>query len=578
MGQRLYRDMFPDKLKAVYRRVRRLRGDRPLTLRITSDEPWIPWELVKPFEQLPETNELIDDPFLCEGFFVTRWLAGLAPPQFLDVTRLGMVAPPSDLPHVARECEHLRELAGKTSQAETLPTFHELGALKRQLKKGDTQLWHFACHGNFASHDPDASEMILGTDALRSEDIIGPLQVGIGKARPLAMLNACHSGHGGFALTGLGGWAKRFLDAGASAFIGSQWEAHDALAADFAIALYEALLTGTPLAEAVYTARQRIKAIDPTNSTWLTYVVYGDPLLQVRMAGQDQRPSFVPTTVFEASASFVVGKPVGNPRDFFGRGREIGRLFKLLSRPPMQNAAIVGPKRSGKTSLLRYLRDINFTPPGELRPGQSAAGLPGGETYRWVVADFQDPRLGTRQGFLHHVLAELKSPYTEKVDLDTFLDLVVELLSSPTVILLDEVGVAMERYSDELDDRFWEAMRYLASSHKGRNLAFIVAAHHSPFELARASGFGSPFFNVFAFTATLGPLTDDEARELVQSSPIPFPSEDVDWILEKSGRWPILLQILCSERLYALEQKDTTESWKELGLTQMTQHSHLLEG
>ncbi|NIR92457.1 MAG: ATP-binding protein, partial [Gammaproteobacteria bacterium] len=80
----------------------------------------------------------------------------------------------------------------------------------------------------------------------------------------------------------------------------------------------------------------------------------------------------------------------------------------------------------------------------------------------------------------------------------------------PTVILLDEIGVALQRYP-ELDDAFWESLRSLATNQVGGHLAFVLAGSESPDELARHSGFGSPFFNIFGYTAELGPLSEPEA-------------------------------------------------------------------
>ncbi|HIP72496.1 MAG TPA: ATP-binding protein, partial [Anaerolineae bacterium] len=69
--------------------------------------------------------------------------------------------------------------------------------------------------------------------------------------------------------------------------------------------------------------------------------------------------------------------------------------------------------------------------------------------------------------------------------------------------------------------------------------------------------------------ATLGPLRETEARALIASSPIPFAPADVEWILQESGRWPFLLQILCRERLLALEEGEAGDEWREDGLRQI---------
>src|SRR5262245_56795645 len=97
---------------------------------------------------------------------------------------------------------------------------------------------------------------------------------------------------------------------------------------------------------------------------------------------------------------FVAGPPISPPRQFFGRERELRRIFGLLKRLPLQNAALIGPRRSGKTSLLLYLQHITATPATQLRPGQRADWLAEPERYRWAYVNFQDPRMGSREGLL----------------------------------------------------------------------------------------------------------------------------------------------------------------------------------
>jgi hypothetical protein len=149
-------------------------------------------------------------------------------------------------------------------------------------------------------------------------------------------------------------------------------------------------------------------------------------------------------------------------------------------------------------------------------------------------------------------------------------------LKRPTVILLDEIGVALQRYP-ELDDSFWEGLRALATNQVDGNLGFVLAAQESPDQLAQHNDFGSPFFNIFGYAAMLGPLRQEEALTLIANSPITFPADDVKWMLEQSGRWPILLQILCRERLMALEDGETDTVWREDGLQQIGPFRHLLK-
>ncbi|MDQ2998820.1 MAG: AAA family ATPase [Chloroflexota bacterium] len=271
--------------------------------------------------------------------------------------------------------------------------------------------------------------------------------------------------------------------------------------------------------------------------------------------------------------SFIVGPPITQARQFFGRERELRRLFHLLQRPPLQNSAIIGPRRSGKTSLLHYLRSI--TVPQQLRPGQRSDWLPQPERYHWLFVDFQDARLGNRETLLRYLLAHMELPQPNPCDLDRFMEAVSDRLRSPTVILFDEIDVALQRYP-ELDDTFWESLRSLATNQVGGKLAFVLAASKDPTQLAQQSGLGSPFFNIFGYTAELGPIIEAAARELIAGSPIPFPDQDADWIVAQSGCWPILVQILGRERLIALEQGETDRLWQAEGLRQMLPFRHLL--
>lgn len=281
------------------------------------------------------------------------------------------------------------------------------------------------------------------------------------------------------------------------------------------------------------------------------------------------------TPPLEEHPTFIVGPPIAHPYHFFGREREIKRLFNLLKRRPLQNAAIIGPRRSGKTSLLNYLRRITTTAPDQLRPGQRHDWLPTPRQYRWILVDFQDSRLGSRERLLSYLLTQLQLPIPNPCDLDSFLDIVSRELTSPTVILFDEIGVALERYP-ELDDSFWEGLRALATNQVGGNLAFILASHEAPAQLAQHNDFGSPFFNIFGYTATLGPLKPEEAQPLVNNAPLPFPDEDVAWIIEQSHCWPILLQILCRERLITLEEGEPGPAWRDDALQQMESFKYLL--
>ena len=282
------------------------------------------------------------------------------------------------------------------------------------------------------------------------------------------------------------------------------------------------------------------------------------------------------TGLVTAEFSYVVGPPIIQPAQFWGREQPLKRLFNLWQRPPLQNGAIIGPRRSGKTSLLHYLRQINTVSEDQLRLHQRHDWLPNPNQFRWIFVDFQDHRLGTQAGLINYLLTALDLPVPSPCNLDMFLDLVAEGISGPTVILLDEIGVALARYS-ELDDAFWESMRSLATNQVEGQLGFVLAAAEPPDQLAQRSHLGSPFFNIFGYVATLGPFTGTEAENFITAAPLPFQADDIDWILTQSQGWPLLLQILCRERLLSLEEGQIDESWRDEALAQLAPFRHLLQ-
>lgn len=272
---------------------------------------------------------------------------------------------------------------------------------------------------------------------------------------------------------------------------------------------------------------------------------------------------------------FITGTPITNPSKFYGREKEIKRLFEILKGRTLQNAIIIGPKRSGKTSLLYYLSKINTSSKAHLRPGQKSNWLTNPHTYKWIYINFQDARMSKKERILEKILKSLNLDVPESCNLDRFMDLIEGNITHPTIILLDEVATALQRYSD-LDSSFWECFRFLVSAPETEGkLAFVLSARECPKLMARKSGISSAFFNIFGQTIELGSLTEDEAKELINDSPIPFMDEDISWIIENSKCWPLFIQILCRTRLFYLQEDLGGDNWKDEGLKQISYYSEL---
>ncbi|MFZ1506715.1 MAG: CHAT domain-containing protein [Anaerolineae bacterium] len=273
LGENLFFDAFPEALqRALWAMPARI-----TSLIITSDEPWIPWELARIFD--PETRAEGD--FLCSRFTVARWLAGDGMTATLPNREMTAIIPSTNLIYTAAEYEALQELWPD----DTLIALTDAAATTRDVisRLKDSRLAgivHVASHGA-AGDDPAQSTITLSDGKLRPTDISRSTRY---TRRPLIFFNACESGRTGFALAGLGGWAERFVQAGAGAFVGALWEVNDRLAAQFAAVFYEKLFGGAALGDAFTAARTAIRDAAPNNPTWLAYVLYGEPLSLLQAA------------------------------------------------------------------------------------------------------------------------------------------------------------------------------------------------------------------------------------------------------------------------------------------------------
>jgi hypothetical protein len=320
--------------------------------------------------------------------------------------------------------------------------------------------------------------------------------------------------------------------------------------------------------------RRGIQSLDDL-CKFLTSADYSNPTELCRSlfphATADAASLRIPDLIQEGSP-FIVGPPIHHPRQFFGREQQLKRIFGVVAHFPLQHIAVVGPRRSGKTSLLHYLQSIGAASPTQLRPGQKSRWLHQPEAYRWVYVDFQDARLHNQEKLLQYILSGLGLPTPEACSLSDFMDIVSAHLVLPSIIMMDELELAF-RARGLSQEFFWESLRSLACNGSDGRLGLIVASRDHPHQLpANLKESSSPFLNIFGHTIELGPFPENEALQLIESSPRKISLEDCAWIQAKSQGWPVLLQALCLARLTAPD-----DTWKTEGLQQIEQYRPLLE-
>jgi hypothetical protein len=274
-GYGLFERLFPVELQAL---LWSLQG-RIQTVQIVSGEPWIPWEMCKLFSPGPPYEE---GPYLCEAFEVTRWKREIDPQPTLTLNNVALVVPAdSGLEFAPQERDYVLSLASDARQVSQLPA--RVPDVIRAMRSGAYDGWHFSGHGRYREgEDPNLSALELEDyKRLTPENLSGPTR-NLGLAHPLVFLNACNVGRRAMSLTDVGGWADKFLWAGAGAFVGAQWSIDDQAAYGFAKGLYGRMLDeGMPIGQAVRESRLALRAAHPGDPTWLAYTVFADPLATI---------------------------------------------------------------------------------------------------------------------------------------------------------------------------------------------------------------------------------------------------------------------------------------------------------
>ncbi len=271
-GAYLAETLMPQELRDKLWAVR----DRIGSIIVQSEEPWIPWELCRLTGR--DAGRVVEGPFLCEAYTITRWLPGVGFKRPLSLRNLALVVPEdSGLPLSGAEKAYVRSLGTGRRKVTEVPASYE--KLQDAFAKGIYDGWHFTGHGAARDENPDRSPIHLaGGDSFTPESLSGSA-ANMGIPHPLVFINACQVGRSGMALTGIGGWANRFVEAGAGAFIGAYWSVYDEPAFAFATEVYTRLLDGVPVGRAVRDARLAIRR--PGDPTWLAYTVFADPLATV---------------------------------------------------------------------------------------------------------------------------------------------------------------------------------------------------------------------------------------------------------------------------------------------------------
>ncbi len=237
---------------------------------ILSEEPWVPWELCF----LPAENG-----FLCERIPMTRWIPGIPERSQFTLNRMGLIFPnDSGQAHGPEEERFLRLFQKQGRTIESLGAdFH---AIRQAFKRGVFDMLHFGVHGRANRTGFEPCDLVCEDGKFLSPTDIAGTLTRLGRAHPLVFMNGCHTARQERGPLGNTGWPQKFIEAGASAFVGAYWSITDDSAYHFCKAFYSRLFAGQPIVQAMFQARR-----DPRmrgNPSRLAYTAYAFPFACLR--------------------------------------------------------------------------------------------------------------------------------------------------------------------------------------------------------------------------------------------------------------------------------------------------------
>lgn len=262
---------------------------------------------------------------------------------------------------------------------------------------------------------------------------------------------------------------------------------------------------------------------------------------------------------------FTFGNPVSTRDRFFGREGDIRQVIsRLLSAG--ESTSVVGERRIGKTSLLKYLANPDTAP--EL-------GLPP-EKFCLVYIDFQGLTDITPVRFWQRVLRkmeaaickpELVSEIQNLRQQDTFdlfdLEDLFEAISGEgitIVLFLDEFEYVTRNPNFSAD--FFGGLRALAIH---QDLSLVTGTRRELIDLCHSEEIkGSPFFNIFV-NLVLRPFSREKVLEMIAGyiarTELSVVDRELEMILQLSGGHPFFVQMA---GYYLVEAKWKNEAGDEL--------------
>lgn len=243
---------------------------------------------------------------------------------------------------------------------------------------------------------------------------------------------------------------------------------------------------------------------------------------------------------------------IKDPAQFFGRSREVSRIFSRLAASRPQSISVVGERRVGKSSLLYYIN----------HPEVRARYLDRPDSYVFAFIDLQQKRRLTLTEFFKELFALIAKELNDEAvaALEPGFDSVRALLEKfrrsgrKLIVLFDEFDAITANRAFDLE--FYSFLRSIANNY---DVAYVTSSARDLQELCHTQLIAdSPFFNIFT-NVFLRAFTRKEAMDLITrpSREAGLPLEAyARRITEIAGYFPYFLQIACSAYFDHLMEND----------------------
>jgi serine/threonine-protein kinase len=239
---------------------------------------------------------------------------------------------------------------------------------------------------------------------------------------------------------------------------------------------------------------------------------------------------------------------IRDPKQFYGRRREISKIFSRIGASRPQSISVVGDRRIGKSSLLNQIYH------SEIRAQHLDPSVP----YVFLFVDLQQRRHIGPEDLFRELFGGLADAVDEELvaGVEPTFDGVRRVLGRlrqagrRLVVLFDEFDAVTTNRKFDLE--FYSFLRAVANNY---DVAYVTSSNRDLQELCHTALIAdSPFFNIFT-NVYLRAFSPAEARQLVvepsEAAGVPLEAY-YRQIVDIGGHFPFFVQIACSSYFDAL--------------------------